>query len=104
VGSDAVVDSSLVSLSCFGAANGQVLVTRTIPGLLSLATVNCPVVFRHILGKDIFCKPSNLMLVVTGSATSGSASSMAAFGPIQTSSGLVLESFGPKSSVQASPF
>jgi hypothetical protein len=63
-----------------------------------------PVVFRHILGKDIFCKPSNLMLVVTGSATSGSASSMAAFGPIQTSSGLVLESFGPKSSVQASPF
>jgi hypothetical protein len=43
--------------------------------------------------------------VVTSFVSSGSASSVAAFGPVPTSSGLVLESSGPKSSVHASlPF
>jgi hypothetical protein len=43
--------------------------------------------------------------MVTGSATSGSTSSMPEFGPVPTSYGPVLESSGPKSYVQASlPF
>jgi hypothetical protein len=98
VGSDAVVDSSLVSLSGFGAADGWVLVTCAIPGLLSPAAADGPVLsFVQVFGSDAS--------MVTGFATSGSASSMAAFGHVLTSFGPVLESSGPKSSVQASlPF
>lgn len=43
MGSNAVVDSSLVSLSGFGAADGWVLVTCAIPGLLSPAAADGPV-------------------------------------------------------------
>jgi len=111
VGYDAVVDSSLVSSSSFGAADGWVLVSRAIPGLSSPAAADDSIPSSHgptsaYSGPESSVKAiGSVAYVVTGSVSSGSMSSVAAFGPVPNSFGLVLESFGPNSSAHASlPF
>jgi len=114
VGSSSLGSKSITkkaASSGFGEANGRLLVTRAIPGLLSLAAANGPTSSSpgpvpaysglkssvKAFGFDAF--------VVMGSATLGSVSLVAAFGLVPTSSSPVLESSGPKSSVHASlPF
>jgi len=110
LGSDAVVDSSLVSSSGFGATDGRVLVTRAILGLSSLVAADGPIpsspgpVPAYSRPKSSMQAFGSDASVVTGSVTLGLASSMAAFGPVPNSSGLVLESSRPKSSMHASLF
>lgn len=103
VGSNIVVDSSLVSSSGYGAADGRVLVTHAIPGLSSLVAADglVPAYFRPESSVQAFESDASM---VSGSVTSGLALSVAAFGPIPNSSGLVLESSRPKSSMHASLF
>lgn len=103
VGYDAVVDSSLVSSSGFGAADGWVLVSRAIPGLLSPAAADDPIPSSHgptlaYSGPESSVKAfGSVAYVVTGYVSPGSMSSVAAFGLVPNFSGLVLESFGPNS-------
>jgi hypothetical protein len=83
------------------------LVTRAIPGLSLPAATNglVPSSLGSVLA---YFKPESFVqafesdaFVITGSATSGSVSLVAAFGLVPTSSSPVLESFGLKSFVQA---